>query len=84
MPAASGIYAWHFDVALPGMPLKGTQETEFGRLLYVGIAPREPRRSDNRPSNQNLRKRIHNHYRGNASGSTLRLTLGSLLAPELG
>lgn len=84
VPAASGVYAWHFDVALPGMPLEDTRETDFGRLLYVGIAPRQPRRSDNRPSNQTLRKRIRNHYRGNASGSTLRLTLGSLLAPELG
>lgn len=66
------------------MPLEGTRETDFGRLLYVGIAPRQPRRSDGRPSSQTLRKRIRDHYRGNASGSTLRLTLGSLLAPELG
>ena len=66
------------------MPLDGTHQTEFGNLLYVGIAPREPRRSDSQPSKQNLRKRIRNHFRGNASGSTLRLTLGSLLSAELG
>ncbi|MFD1272488.1 GIY-YIG nuclease family protein [Streptomyces kaempferi] len=41
-----------------------------GRLLYVGIAPR-------------LRKRVRYHYRGNAAGSTLRLTLGCLLGIEL-
>ena len=57
---------------------------EFGYLLYVGIAPREPRPSDSRPSSQTVRKRIRNHFRGNASGSTLRLTLGSLMAVELG
>ncbi len=66
------------------MPVGGTHRTEIGYLLYVGIAPREPRRSDSKPSSQNLRGRISNHFRGNASGSTLRMTLGSLLARELG
>ncbi|MFJ6086529.1 GIY-YIG nuclease family protein [Streptomyces sp. NPDC092369] len=37
----------------------------------------------NRTSTQNLRKRVRYHYRGNAAGSTLRLTLGSLLGLEL-
>ncbi|MFD9006992.1 GIY-YIG nuclease family protein [Streptomyces sp. NPDC059582] len=36
-----------------------------------------------RPSTQNLCKRVRNHYRGNAAGSTLRLTLGCLLGLEL-
>lgn len=36
------------------------------------------------PSRQNLNKRIRYHYRGNAAGSTLRLTLGCHLAAELG
>jgi hypothetical protein len=35
-------------------------------------------------SRQNLRKRVRYHFRGNAEGSTLRLTLGTLLATELG
>src|SRR4030095_8597181 len=35
-------------------------------------------------SQQTLRKRIRYHYTGNASGSTLRLTLGCLLAERLG
>src|SRR5262249_39818045 len=34
-------------------------------------------------SKQSLRKRLRSHYRGNAEGSTLRLTLGCLLAEEL-
>ncbi|WP_386143941.1 GIY-YIG nuclease family protein [Streptomyces yanii] len=37
----------------------------------------------NRTSTQNLRTRVRYHYRGNAAGSTLRLTLGCLLGLEL-
>jgi hypothetical protein len=37
----------------------------------------------NRTSTQNLRKRVRHHYRGNAAGSTLRLTLGCLLGLDL-
>lgn len=84
VPAQPGVYAWYFDVPPSGVPLEGTHRTEFGHLLYVGIAPREPRRSDSKPSSQVLRGRIRNHFRGNASASTLRKTLGSLLASELG
>ncbi|MFJ3400853.1 GIY-YIG nuclease family protein [Streptomyces microflavus] len=46
----------------------------------MGIAPRH---MANRTSTQNLRKRVRYHYRGNAAGSTLRLTLGCLLGIEL-
>ena len=84
LPAQSGVYAWYFDAPSPSAPTNGAYASESGHLLYVGIAPREPRRRDSRPSEQDLRKRIRNHFRGNASGSTLRLTLGSLLAGELG
>lgn len=84
VPAQSGVYAWHFDVPPSGVPTEGVHRTPSGYLLYIGIAPRAPRRSDNKPSNQNLRKRVRNHFRGNAAGSTLRLTLGSLLADDLG
>ncbi|MFF0831608.1 GIY-YIG nuclease family protein [Streptomyces sp. NPDC003344] len=37
----------------------------------------------NRTSTQNLRKRVRHHYQGNATGSTLRLSLGCLLGFEL-
>jgi len=52
-------------------------------LLYVGILPKEPSRTG-RVSKQSLRTRVRYHYRGNAEGSTLRLTLGSLLSEQLG
>jgi hypothetical protein len=58
--------------------------TEHGALLYVGISPSPPPGNGKAPSRQNLNKRIRYHYRGNAAGSTLRLTLGCHLAAELG
>lgn len=84
VPAEPGVYGWYFDVAPPGVPLHGTHQTEHGHLLYVGISPSKPPRNGKPPSRQNLRTRIRYHFRGNAAGSTLRLTLGSLLGPELG
>jgi hypothetical protein len=50
----------------------------------VGISPKAPPTNGSRPSRQTIRGRIRYHYRGNAYGSTLRLTLGCLLADELG
>ncbi|MFP8941141.1 GIY-YIG nuclease family protein [Streptomyces fenghuangensis] len=73
VPAAPGVYGWHFTKA----PFP---DLSAGRLLYVGIAPRY---MANRKSTQNLRKRVRYHFRGNAAGSTLRFTLGCLLGLEL-
>lgn len=76
IPASRGVYAWFFR-DIPGRP---PVEDCFSRngltLLYIGISPKNVR------SRQNLRKRITYHYRGNAEGSTLRLTLGALLADQ--
>src|SRR5690242_5394181 len=44
--------------------------------------PASPERAP--PSKQTLRDRIKYHYTGNAEGSTLRKTLGCLLADDLG
>ena len=52
-------------------------------LLYVGISPSEPPINGKPPSKQNLYKRIRKHYNGNSYGSTLRLSLGCLLAQTL-
>ena len=43
-----------------------------------------PADNGKQPSKQSLWHRIRYHYRGNAEGSTLRLTLGCLLADHLG
>jgi hypothetical protein len=48
------------------------------------IAPSAPPRSGKQASKQSLWHRVRYHYRGNAEGSTLRLTLGCLLADPLG
>lgn len=53
-------------------------------LLYVGISPDRPPANGRAASRQNLRKRIRQHYTRTAAASTLRRTLGCLLAAELG
>lgn len=45
----------------------------------MGISPSKPS-----ISRQQLKERVRQHYNNNAFGSTLRLTLGCLLADELG
>jgi len=74
IPAARGVYAWYFRSIPPFVPIDDCNVRDDLTLLYVGISPK------NATSRQNLRKRITYHYRGNAEGSTLRLTLGTLLA----
>lgn len=84
VPARPGVYAWYFDEDLPGVLTEGCRVSEFGTLLYVGIAPKAPP-ADGRPSSrQHLRQRVGYHFRGNAEGSTLRLTLGCHLTEQLG
>ena len=74
MPPDRGLYAWFFKDIPTCVPIDGCVAKDGLTLLYVGISPK------NEASTQNLRKRITNHYRGNAEGSTLRLTLGTLLS----
>lgn len=83
VPASPGVYAWYFDNPPPGVPVEGCHTADAGTLLYVGISPKAPS-AGAKPSRQSLRTRVRYHYRGNAAGSTLRLTLGSLLADEIG
>ncbi len=76
IPASRGVYAWFFR-DIPGqIPVDDCFCRDGCTLLYIGISPKNAR------SRQNLRKRITYHYRGNAEGSTLRLTLGTLLASD--
>ena len=83
VPSCSGIYAWFFKEIPPYVPIEGCIEFQDKHLLYVGISPKKPP-GMGKSSSQNLRKRIRNHYSGNAEGSTLRLTLGCLLSGKLG
>lgn len=83
IPSTAGIYGWYFDDALSLVPREGAVAHDGWSMLYVGISPRRPSK-DGRMSKQTIRKRIQNHFAGNnASRSTLRLSLGVLLADEL-
>ena len=84
VPKEPGVYAWYFRAVPPGVPTEGCVQHGPHILLYVGIAPKAPPRNGAKPSTQRLFHRIRYHYRGNAEGSTLRLTLGCLLSEELG
>jgi len=81
VPRASGVYAWFFRPTLPGVPLEGCIAHEGMYLLYAGISPDKQGKPG---SSQTLWNRLRYHYTGNAEGSTLRRTLGVLLAPESG
>ena len=83
MPRGPGVYAWYFDQLPPAVP-EGPYHI-FGdrQLLYVGISPKPPPKNGTPPSKQTVRHRLRYHCRGNAAGSTLRLTLGCLLGIEL-
>jgi hypothetical protein len=86
-PRKPGAYAWWFRETPDLVPTAGTVERDSPRLLYVGISPSKPPKAG-KQSSQNLRTRIRYHYGAspscNAFGSTLRFTLGCLLAESLG
>lgn len=82
-PASPGIYGWWTKKGALDVPQAPYQERDGYELLYIGISPRKPSAAG-RVSNGSLRKRLVTHATGNASQSTLRRTLGVLLADELG
>ena len=84
VPARDGVYAWWFRRLPPLVIGDGCCQHQNLVLLYVGISPDRPPRNGRAASKQNLLERIRYHYTGNAEGSTLRKTLGCLLAGELG
>jgi hypothetical protein len=82
-PKSSGLYAWYFR-NLPGtVPTADCVTCNGLPLLYVGIAPSAPPASGKSGSSRTLYDRLCNHLRSNASGSTLRLTLGCILSEQL-
>jgi GIY-YIG catalytic domain-containing protein len=83
VPAAPGIYGWYFRDIPPRVPTDDCVDLDGMKLLYIGISPNGPPKHRGKPSTQNLRRRIRTHYRGDASRSTLRLSLGCLLADIL-
>jgi hypothetical protein len=78
VPAHAGLYAWFFKTLPPGVDPTGCFRRSGLTLLYIGISPSRS------SSSSTLRTRVRYHLRGNAAGSTLRLTLGCLLEDQLG
>lgn len=76
-PASPGIYGWWVRRGALDVPDAPYQERDGHQLLYVGISPSRA------ASAGTLRKRLVQHVYGNASQSTLRRTLGVLLAERL-
>lgn len=83
IPASSGVYGWWFDQIPTDVPADGCVRREAWTLMYVGISPKATPRNGAVASSQTLRSRIRYHFRGNAEGSTLRLSLGVLLSEDL-
>jgi len=71
-------------VVPPGIQAEECETRDDGLvLLYVGISPKEDPKNGAKPSSETLCTRIDDHYKGNAEGSTLRQSLGCLLAGQL-
>ena len=84
VPRTAGVYAWYFLRAPTGVSTSDCHRARDATLLYVGISPKPPPTNGSPPSRQTLCTRVRYHFSGNAAGSTLRLTLGCLLAESLG
>lgn len=87
VPNAPGAYGWWFRTLPEAVDATGCEVRDGLTLLHVGISPTPPPANGKRPVSQDLHKRIRYHFggaRGNADGSSLRKTLGVLLAAELG
>lgn len=84
VPRVAGVYAWYFLRAPTDLVTEDCHKARGAALLYVGISPKPPPANGSPPSRQTLCGRVRYHFNGNAAGSTLRLTLGCLLAESLG
>jgi hypothetical protein len=87
VPNQPGAYGWWFRTVPVLVDATGCEVRDGLTLLHVGVSPTPPRPNGKQPVSQDLRKRIRYHFgaaRGNADGSSLRKTLGVVLADELG
>jgi hypothetical protein len=83
-PASPGVYGWWFRNLPRPVDIQRCASHDGLPLLYIGISPSRPPGNGRAASRQNLRKRLRQHYDRSAEASTLRRTLGCLLADELG
>lgn len=79
VPQTRGVYGWYFNELPPQVPTQNYIQVDGCKLLYIGVAPKYPW------SATTLHSRIMGKHLGNnASVSTLRMSLGTLLRKELG
>ncbi|WP_199306928.1 GIY-YIG nuclease family protein [Pseudanabaena sp. FACHB-2040] len=83
LPREPGIYAWYFREIPPGVPTEGCIQANGTTLLYLGISPKKLPSNGSSANGRQLVSRVREHFKGNAEGSTLRLTLGCLLADTI-
>ncbi|NBQ44374.1 MAG: hypothetical protein EBU23_18415 [Mycobacteriaceae bacterium] len=83
VPQGPGVYGWWFRELPAAMDVRGCVSRDGLTLLYAGISPKKPPVNGRGPSRQTLRSRIKTHFTGNAEESTLRRSLGCLLASAL-
>ena len=87
VPSEPGVFGWWFRTLPTELDVSGCEQRDGLTLLYVGISPTPPPANGKRPVSEDLRKRIRYHFGGgnaSAEGSTLRKSLGVLLAKDLG
>lgn len=87
VPNAPGAFGWWFRTVPEAIDVSGCEVRDGLTLLYLGSSPGPPPETGPRPVAQDLYKRIRFHFGGtggDAHGSTLRKSLGLLLAKELG
>jgi hypothetical protein len=78
---AHGVYAFFFKEIPQGVPVDGCLTHEGLTLLYIGSSP-DKKGSAN--ATQTIQQRVRYHFNGHADGSTLRRSLGILLARQSG
>jgi hypothetical protein len=84
VPKVPGVYAWYFQAIPSQVPIAHCHVHNDFILLYIGISPKKPPQNGKPPSRHTIYNRLRYHLKGNAKGSTLRLTLGCLLSDTLG
>jgi hypothetical protein len=78
---AHGVYAFFFKEIPPGVPVDGCLTHDGLTLLYIGSSPDKKGEVN---ATQTIQQRVRYHFNGNADGSTLRRSLGILLAKKSG
>lgn len=81
IPAEHGVYFWWIKDLPVNIPLDSCIRYGAYSLVYAGISPDKKGKPNSKAT---LKTRIRTHYFGNAEGSTLRRTLGVLLAEQSG